>query len=271
MRSSASPRAVRISIGVRPVSPGRPRSHRAKAKPSSPGIITSSTSRSNASWPTSLRAAAASAAAETRKPARARYSRIRLRMRSSSSITSRWRTVAGDRVHGERPMLTARPVDCVSFGAVYGPPRSKGGGYTDVTRAHGRPRRMDLAGRPVHALARGQGARTDARAALRLGRVRGRADVWRRDLQADRAYRAALQVCGNPRLFNPLHGGADRRGVQGDLREEQPRRLLRPPDRLARLRADGRLGPADQDPRRRSPPGSGRATSSPRRRPRASA
>src|SRR5579862_4936440 len=86
---------------------------------------------------------------------------------------------------------------------------------------------MDLAGWPVHALARGQGARIDPWPPLRLGRVRGRADVRRRDLQADRAYRASLQVGGNPRLFDPLHGGADRRGVQGDLRAQQAEGLLR--------------------------------------------
>src|SRR5215471_9134001 len=97
---------------------------------------------------------------------------------------------------------------------------------------------MDLAGRPVRALARGEGTRTDAWPALRVVRVRGRADVRGGDLRADGAYRASVQVRGDPGLRNPVHGGPDRPGLQGHLRQERPDGRLPPPDRLARFRDD---------------------------------
>ncbi len=54
-------------------------------------------------------------------------------------------------------------------------------------------------------------------------------------------------------------------------RRQQHRRRLCPPDRLARRRADGRVGAGDQNPPGASPPGIGRPISRPRRGPRASA
>ncbi len=67
MRSSASPRAVRIKTGAAP----KPRTHAVRLSPSSPGIMTSTIRRSKSSVAISLRAAAASAAVVTRNPARA--------------------------------------------------------------------------------------------------------------------------------------------------------------------------------------------------------
>ena len=108
----------------------------------------------------------------------------------------------------------------------------------DVIRSHRRSRRLDLAGRPIRALARGQGARTDPWPPLRLGRVRGRAHVRRRDLQADRAYRASAS--GRPNCWisrSPISVAEIDEACKDDLRQERPGRLLYSPDRLARLRA----------------------------------
>ena len=103
-------------------------------------------------------------------------------------------------------------------------------------------RRLHLDERRV----RQMGGRQDPRAhpwpALCQRRVRGRARLWRRDLQADRAYRAAARIGAAARLQDSLQRRRDRRRLPQAAEEAGLHRRLCPADRLARQRADGRVG-----------------------------
>ena len=81
-------------------------------------------------------------------------------------------------------------------------------------------------------------------------RVRGRARLWRRDLQVDRALRAPEALRRHPRFRNPLLGRRDRRRQEAGAREERQEGSLCPPGRLARLGDDGRLGAEQHHPSR---------------------
>ena len=88
------------------------------------------------------------------------------------------------------------------------------------------------------------------RPALRQLRVRGRARLWRQDLQDHRARRAAEEVGPGARLRDPLFGRRDRRRQATGRRQERPEGRLCPPGRLARLGDDGRLGAEQHHPPR---------------------
>ena len=95
-----------------------------------------------------------------------------------------------------------------------------------------------------------QSARAHPRPALRELRVRGRARLWRHDLQEHRAFRAAEALRQHPRLRNSLFGRRDRRRQAAGAREERQEGSLCPPGRLARLGEAGRLGAEQHDPSR---------------------
>ena len=69
-----------------------------------------------------------------------------------------------------------------------------------------------------------------------------------RDLRADPAQPASLRGRQDAGLHHPLQRRRDRPGLPRHGQGQQADRLLRAPDRLARQRDDGRLGPGDQDP-----------------------
>ena len=247
-----APRAVSISTGVAPAGPCCSRSQRVREKPSSPGIITSNTSQVEIQRPDQL---ARRRAAGRRGDPEAGAGQIFLEQFADAVVVVDDQQMAGASGRlswaGSALWKGASPF-CLTQAAlrrVLEEPCERRS-PSHVSRSLRRPRWMDLAGRPVRALARGDGARTDAWPALRLGGVRGRAHVWGRDLRADGAHRASVQVGGNPRLRDPLHGGADRPGLQGHLRQERPDRRLCAADRLARLGDDRGLGPEHQHPRR---------------------
>ena len=81
-------------------------------------------------------------------------------------------------------------------------------------------------------------------------RVRGRALLRRPDLQEHRAQPAPDRQRPDPGLRGALFGGRARRRQGGRGRQDGLQGLLCPPGRLARLGADGRLGPAVADQRR---------------------
>ena len=93
-------------------------------------------------------------------------------------------------------------------------------------------------------------ARADPWPALWQLGVRGRALLCRPDLQEHRAQPAADRQRPHPGLRGALHGGRARRRQGGRGRQDGLQGLLCPPARLARLRADGRLGAAVADQRR---------------------
>ena len=66
-------------------------------------------------------------------------------------------------------------------------------------------------------------------------RVRGRARLWRRDLQEHRAFRAAEALGQDARLRDSLFGRRDRRRQAAGAREERPDGRLCAAGRLARL------------------------------------
>ena len=85
----------------------------------------------------------------------------------------------------------------------------------------------------------------------------------------ERAQPAPAQIGQDPRLRDSLFGRRDRQGgARGAPRQQADRRLC-PPDRLARQRADGRLGPAPPTPMSPSPRGTGAPISIRPRAPRA--
>ena len=113
-------------------------------------------------------------------------------------------------------------------------------------------RRRHLVRRQARAAGRTpRSACADAWAALCQRRVRGRARLWRRDLQVHRAFRAAEALGAasstsrfpirSPRSTPPSGWCSRSNGQQG---------RLCPPDRLARLARDGRLGAEQHDPPR---------------------
>ena len=95
-----------------------------------------------------------------------------------------------------------------------------------------------------------EAARADAWAALCQRRVRRRTGLCRQHLPPARPHRSADQLRPHPGLRDPVHGGADRRRLQGDAGGEQPDRRLCAPDRLARLGDAGGFRAADEDPPR---------------------
>ena len=89
-----------------------------------------------------------------------------------------------------------------------------------------------------------QGARTDARAALRHGRLRGHPrlrDAQRRDgdLPPHRPHRAALPLGRDVLHGHPVHARGDPRGDARDDPAQRAEVLLHPPARVPRRRPDG--------------------------------
>ena len=95
-----------------------------------------------------------------------------------------------------------------------------------------------------------QDACAHPRAALRQLRVRGRARLWRRDLQVHRTFGTAQALGAGARFRNPLHGRRDRCGQTPGPGEERAAGRLCAAGRLARLGDDGRLGAEQHDPPR---------------------
>src|SRR6516225_11602549 len=109
---------------------------------------------------------------------------------------------------------------------------------------HGRktvrpPRWGHLVRRQAGALGRGDAARALPRLALRELGVRGRARLWRRDLQMHRAFAAAEAIGRAARLRHPLLGRRNRRRQAVAAGKERPDRRLCAADLLARLGNDG--------------------------------
>ena len=115
------------------------------------------------------------------------------------------------------------------------------GGY-DGIRSLRSARRLHLDERRVRQMGGRQDPCADARPALCQRRVRGRARLWRRDLQADRAHRAPARIGAHPRLQDSLLRRRDRRRLPHAAQEAGLRGRLCAADRLARQRADGRFG-----------------------------
>src|SRR5712691_1277603 len=94
----------------------------------------------------------------------------------------------------------------------------------------------------------------DPRAALRQLRVRGRARLWRQDLQGHRTFGAAEEFRAHPGFRDSVVGRRDRRCQAAGRRQEQPAGCLCPPGGLARLGDDGRVGTDQHHPSRRRDP-----------------
>ena len=94
-----------------------------------------------------------------------------------------------------------------------------------------------------------QGPCADPWTALRFQRLRGRARLWRRDLQVERAFDPPAQVGRDHGFQDSLFGGGAQRCQGQGCRAQRRGRSIRPPRGLARLGDDGRIGPAQQDPR----------------------
>ena len=103
-------------------------------------------------------------------------------------------------------------------------------------------RRVYLVQRQDRALGGREAPRTVARPSLRILRVRGRAGLWRDDLQVHGAFRALPPLGRNPRFQDPVLGRRARRrqGARG-VQERLPE-LLCPAGGVARQRDDGRRG-----------------------------
>ena len=221
MRSPARPRAVSISTGVRPAAPRCSRSQRVSEKPSSPGIITSNTTRSKSSVSSSRRAGAAVGRGGHPE---ARAGQVLLEQVADAVVVVDDQQVA--RLGGGVAALT-RPRPCAAIAFIARRParltRRRSGSRASL-KGDVRPMSLvpfdDRDGwiwldgefvpwreAKVHVLTHGLH--------YALGRVRGRADVRRRDLRADGAYRAPVQVRRDPGLRDPVHGGRDRPGLQG--------------------------------------------------------
>ena len=98
-------------------------------------------------------------------------------------------------------------------------------------------------------------------------RVRGRARLWRRDLQVDASIRSGCKRSAEILDFEIPYTVAEIDAAKRlVLAAERPDGRLSAPGRLARLGDDGRLGPAATRSTSPSPPGNGRAISTrPRR------